>query len=73
MQPESPRPEEKSWDEWVGKEAGVLENAWERGEGGRVIFAVALWSKVTVSAGTAGGPGIFCYKRSIALSIPVSW
>lgn len=71
MQPESPRPEEKSWDEWAGKDAGVLENAWERGEGGRVIFAVALWSKVTVSAGTARG--IFRYKRSIVLSIPVSW
>lgn len=33
--PESPRPEERPWDGRMGRGAGVLENAWERGEGGR--------------------------------------
>lgn len=56
------------------KEAGVLENAWGRGETRSFIFVVALWPKVIMSAGTVGGgAGIFCYKRSIVLSIPVIW
>lgn len=72
MRPEGPRPEEKSWHGRMGKEAGVSENAWGRGETRRVIFAAALWPKVTESAGTVGGQ-VSCYKRSIVLSTPVSW
>lgn len=50
-------------------EAGVLKKAWERGETRRAIFATALWPKVTMSAGIAGGQ-VSCYKRCIVLSIP---